>query len=102
MVGSTLIKIQDLIAQNMNNNWGTLTKLEKFSKELCEKIASFEETVRDLVSKIDSIHSIFNQISKSELSKETIHEKVSLIQKHYWVRLNLIYIYYYYHFNILR
>ncbi len=73
--------IQDLIAQNINMNWGGGPKLEKFSKELSEKIASFEENVRDLVSKIDNIHSLFNQIMKAELSIEVIHEKVSCIQK---------------------
>lgn len=73
--------IQDLIAQNINMNWGGGPKLEKFSRELSERIASFEENVRDLVSKIDNIYSIFNQITKAELTKEVIHEKVSSIQK---------------------
>jgi dynein heavy chain 1 len=74
-------EIQDLIGANMQSTWGNIPKLERFSKELCEKTSGFEENVRDLIGKIEQIHSLFNHIAKSELVKESIEDKIMQIQK---------------------
>ncbi len=81
LIAKSKKEIQELIEINFNLKWGDLLKLERFSKELSEKISLFEENVRDLVSKIDQIHIVFNQITKSELSKAIIHDKISQVQK---------------------
>ena len=55
--------------------------MDRFSKELCEKVSNFEENVRDLISKVDQIQLLLNQISSSDLNRDTIQEKISSIQK---------------------
>jgi len=73
--------IQELIGTNIAATWGNVPKLERFSKELCERIAFFEDTVRDIIAKVDYIYTLFSQISKAEINRELIHEKISLVQK---------------------
>ena len=56
-------------------------KVDRFAKELCEKVSNFEENVRDLLSKVDQIQVLLNQISGSDLNKDTIQERITSIQK---------------------
>ena len=72
--------IQDLIKNNVLTTWSNFPKLDKFTKDICEKVSSFEETVRDLISKISQIESLFVQIQKSPLQKNLISEKIHNIQ----------------------
>jgi len=48
---------------------------------LSERVVTFEENVRDLVTKIDLIHSHLNQISSADIIRDTIQEKIFAIQK---------------------
>lgn len=73
-------EIQDIIGNNMGSTWGNFIKLDRFSKDLCEKISVFEELVRDLIQKSDQIKVIMNQISNSDVNKDFIHEKINEIQ----------------------
>lgn len=74
-------EIQDLIGNNiLNTTWGNQIKLDRFSKDLCEKISSFEELVRDLLLKSDQIQVILNQIANSDVNREFIQEKIKEIQ----------------------
>jgi dynein heavy chain 1 len=72
--------IQELIKNNVQTTWSNFPKLDKFTKDICEKVSSFEETVRDLISKISQIESLFVQIQKSPLQKNLISEKIHNIQ----------------------
>jgi len=56
-------------------------KLDRFTKEICEKVSSFEESVRDLTSKMSQIESLFSQIQKAELNQEFISEKIKSVQR---------------------
>ena len=73
--------IQEIIKANVQTTWSNFPKLDKFTKDICEKVSSFEETVRDLITKIGEIESLFVQIQKSPLEKNFINEKIHNIQK---------------------
>ena len=73
--------IQDLIQANISTTWSNYPKLDRFTKEICEKVSSFEESVRDLTSKMSQIESLFSQIQKAELNQEFISEKIKSVQR---------------------
>ena len=81
LVAKSKREIQEIISQNLSHNWGTTMKVDRFSKELCERVVSFEENVRDLVTKIDMIQSYLNQISSTDIEKDSIQDKIFSIQK---------------------
>ena len=73
--------IQDLISSNWGITWSNNPKLERFTKDICEKVSSFEENVRDLSNKIIQIEALFGQITKCDLNKDIISEKIKSIQR---------------------
>ena len=81
LIAKQKMDIQELIHSNIGTTWSNLPKLDRFTKEICEKISSFEENVADLANKMNQIDSLFNQIAKSELNKEVISDKIKQIQR---------------------
>ena len=73
-------QIQQYIKDNTELSWTNEQKVVTFAKTLCEKVSSFEEKVTELISMINQIDSLLQQILKVQIQKETISENVSAIQ----------------------
>ena len=80
LVAKQIKDIQDLIGAYINVQWSVQVKLEKFCKELCEKVSSFEELTRDLVLKADKIQALMNDIANSNINRDFVHNKIREIQ----------------------
>ena len=80
LIAKQKMDIQDLISNNITTTWSNFPKLDRFTKDICERISSFEENVSDLANKITQIESLFNQIAKAELNKDIIGDKIKQIQ----------------------
>ncbi|MCQ2815661.1 MAG: AAA family ATPase [archaeon] len=81
LIAAQKLAIHELIRQNYSTNWGNYPKLDRFTKEISEKVARLDETVRDLVQYNSQIENILTQISKDELNKELISNRIKQIQK---------------------
>ena len=73
-------QIQQLIKDNINISWINEQKVIEFAKTLCTKVSAFEEKVTELISIINQIDSLLQQILKVPIQKETISESISAIQ----------------------
>ena len=73
-------QIQQYIKDNTELSWTNEQKVVTFAKTLCEKVSSFEEKVTELISMINQIDSLLQQILKVQIQKEAISENVSAIQ----------------------
>ena len=81
LIASQKNEIHSLIKTNANLTWTNDQKLKSFTKTICEKVSSFEEKVTELISKINEIDNLLQQITKSPLNKENISENIQSIQK---------------------
>jgi len=83
LVAKQKLDILSLIKEKHNLTWSNLTSIPKFISELSEKISIFEETVNDLLIRVDKINSLLSQIKNSEINdnKNEIKEKIKNIQK---------------------
>ena len=73
-------EIQQYIKDNTELSWSNEQKVITFAKVLCEKVSSFEEKVTELISMINQIDSLLQQILKVPIQKDSISENVSSIQ----------------------
>ena len=73
-------QIHQLIIDNSDSTWTNEQKVIIFAKGLCDKVSSFEEKVAELISMINQIDSLLQQILKVPIQKESISENVSAIQ----------------------
>ena len=73
-------QIQQLIKDNTDLSWANDQRIFDFAKILCGKVSSFEEKVTELISMINQIDSLLQQILKVPIQKEAISENVSAIQ----------------------
>ena len=73
--------ILTLISEKYTYNWQNRPKIQEFTSDICEKVAVFEETVTDLLVKVDQIDNCLSQIENSEFNKEIIGEKIKNIQE---------------------
>jgi len=73
-------QIHQLIKDNIDISWSNDQKVMDFAKRLCGKVSSFEEKVTELISIINQIDSLLQQILKVPIQKESISESVSAIQ----------------------
>ena len=73
--------ILTLISEKYTFNWQNRPKIQEFTSDICEKVAVFEETVTDLLVKIEKIDNYLSQIENSELNKGVIGEKIKSIQE---------------------
>ena len=73
--------ILQLIQEKYTFNWQNRPKIQEFTSVICEKVAVFEETVSDLIVKVEQIDNYLSQIENSELNKEIIGEKIKSIQE---------------------
>ena len=69
------------ISEKYSQNWQNRPKIQEFTSDICEKVAVFEETVSDLLIKIEQIDNNLSQIENSEFNKEIIGEKIKHIQE---------------------
>ena len=69
------------ISEKYTYNWQNRPKIQEFTSDICEKVAVFEETVSDLLVKVDQIDNCLSQIENSEFNKEIIGEKIKNIQE---------------------
>ena len=73
--------ILTLIQEKYNFNWQNRPKIQEFTSVICEKVAVFEETVSDLIVKVEQIDNYLSQIENSEFNKEIIGERIKSIQQ---------------------
>ena len=75
--------ILNLIKEKYTQNWSNVPKIIGFILEISEKISIFEETVNDLLIRVDKIDNLLSQIENSEFyeNKELMGEKIKSIQK---------------------
>ena len=73
-------QIQQYIKDNIELSWSNEPKVITFAKVLCENVSSFEEKVTELISMINQIDSLLQQILKVPIQKDSISENVSAIQ----------------------
>ena len=86
-----------LISEKYTYNWKNRPKIQEFTSDICEKVAVFEETVSDLLIKVEQIDNNLIQIENSEFNKEIIGEKIKNSQEilddikgcsnmYYWIK----------------
>jgi dynein heavy chain 1 len=73
--------ILTLISEKYTYNWQNRPKIQEFTSDICEKVAVFEETVADLIVKVEQIDNYLSQIENSELNREIIGDKIKNIQE---------------------
>ena len=73
-------QIQLYIKDNTDLSWSNEQKVITFAKVLCEKVSLFEEKVTELISMINQIDSLLQQILKVPIQKDSISENVAAIQ----------------------
>ena len=74
--------ILSLVKEKHNITWSNVTTLPKLISDISEKISIFEETVNDLLVRVEKINSLLAQIQNSEINdnKTEIKEKIKNIQ----------------------
>ena len=72
--------ILTLISEKYTFNWQNRPKIQEFTSSICDKVAVFEDTVSDLIIKVEQIDNYLSQIENAELNKEIIGEKIKNIQ----------------------
>ena len=72
--------IHQLIKNNADLTWANEQRVISFAKNLCGKVSQFEENVTELISKINQIDSLLQQILKVPFQKESISENIQSIQ----------------------
>ena len=70
-----------LINEKYTFNWQNRPKIHEFTSSICDKVAVFEETVADLIVKLEQIDTYLSQIENSELNKTILGEKIKNIQE---------------------
>ena len=80
LIAKDRMQIHQLIKDNADISWANEQKVVDFAKTLCGKVSSFEEKVTELISIINQIDSLLQQILKVPIQKESISESVSAIQ----------------------
>ena len=75
--------ILTLISEKYTHTWSNLVRIPEFISMISEKISTFEETVNDLLVRVEKIDGLLSQIENAEFSdnKDAIKEKINNIQK---------------------
>ena len=74
-------EIHKTIRENAGLTWANDQKIKLFTIKICEQVSAFEEKVSELISKVNQIDNLLQQIVKSPLNKELISENIQSIQK---------------------
>ena len=74
--------ILTLVNEKYTHTWSNLPKIPEFISAISEKVSIFEETVNDLLVRVEKIDGLLSQIQNSEFNdnKDTLKEKIKNIQ----------------------
>ena len=74
--------ILTLVSEKYTHTWSNLPKIPEFISAISEKVSIFEETVNDLLVRVEKIDGLLSQIQNSEFNdnKDTLKEKIKNIQ----------------------